>query len=178
MSQTDDRAIQATLDELESIVAKMRNIPDLVTRRREEKDARAKLNLVKSQAQSFASAMQAKLTDAASRQQLNARSKQLDDRLKAIDAELRNLISAQSCAASAAATSSKKKTTHEEDEIKKIMGKGGVDGEGFTTAKEVLEATNRGQDSINQSLKRSLQIGKTIQTQTNDMATALGVGKR
>lgn len=179
MSAADDYALQTSIDELDTLVAKIRSIPDLATRKKEEKIARAKLAEVKSKAQSFTTAIQSKL-DASSRLQFNARSKQLDEKLKGIDQELRSLTAStsSSTAASSGATSSKKKKTFDDDEHERIMGEGGKDGEGFQNAKQVMQATNRAQDSINKSLTRSLQMGQTLQTQTNEMCTALGVGKK
>ena len=52
--------------------------------------------------------------------------------------------------------------THEEIQMEKIMGKENSNGLNFENAKQVMISANLTQDTINESLKKSLRIDHVI----------------
>ena len=161
-------SLQTSMDNLETLVQKVRVASDLITKRKEERTARTKVNQVKSEVNLFSTVAQ-NLSDAAQRSQYTVQARKYLDTLNRYDKELRCLISPPS--ASNSNTSNK---NDEDDDLTAITGEGGKDGETFTNAKSVMQATNRGQDSINKSLKRSLQLGHTIRDQMHEMLGGVG----
>lgn len=160
-------SLQTSMDNLETLVQKVRVSADLIIKRKEERTARIKLNQVKSEVNSFSTVVQT-LSDAAQRSQYTVQARKYLDTLNRYDKELRALISPS------ASNSNISNKNDEDDELTAIMGEGGKDGETFTNAKSVMQATNRGQDSINKSLKRSLQLGHTMRDQMHEMLGGVG----
>lgn len=170
MSITDeDDTLQTRLDELATAVKKVEAAADMAAMRREEKAARSLLNAVKGEAQKFRNSVQ-KLDDPMQRSVFNRKYNAYDEKLKAADKELRNLITAPK---KPGAGGKGKKPTMEEKQMDDIMSVGGRDGTQFESAQQVMSAANRGQDDINKSLLRSLKLGHTMRDQTHEMLEAL-----
>jgi hypothetical protein len=83
-------------------------------------------------------------------------------KLKKFDADLHEITAAKFVA---------KKVTFEEKKMETILGEGGPTGENFQSAKGVMQAANRAQDDIINSLKQANRIGNTIRDQQHEVLT-------